>query len=339
MKLLLCADLHIKTKDELSLLRRIIEAGRAEGCKALLIGGDLLDSPFPEESMERELLALLGGAGVPILMVAGNHDPWDLTDCYRRLPENVHLFGASLSAISLGEGVAVYGLSDARGGQVRSFSAPVMAEEGAIKIFLAHGQPDGSDEAYFPISTAALSESGFSLAVLGHVHKWEQKVVGGCRILLPGIPEGRGWDETGERFIWLAEVDAAGARLAPLKIAERTYLEYEVDLTDCDEEQALARMEAQSIADDVEARLVLIGAPSASPEAAIKHYTNKYGRAVKDCTEAAAGSMELLMKQNTLQGAFARRAMAEIERASEEERPLLEEALRLGLAALKEGQR
>lgn len=339
MKLLLCADLHIKKKEELSLLQRILEAAKKEECKALLIGGDLFDSPFPEEEVARGALALLGAADLPILMVAGNHDPLDLTPCYRDLPQNVTLFGEAISAVSLGEGVVVYGLSDARGGKERCFSRPLAAEEGTMKIFLAHGQPDGSDEAYFPISTAALAESGFSLAVLGHVHKWEQKVVGGCRILLPGIPEGRGWDETGERFIWVAEVGAFGARLQPLKIAEKTYMEYEVDITDCNEEEALGRMEALEIAGDIEARLILVGAPLEGAEAAMRHYSAKYGRAVKDHTEASAASIELLMKQNTLQGAFTRRAMAEIEKASEEERPLLEEALRLGLAALKEGKR
>lgn len=339
MKLLLCADLHIKKIEELSLLRRIIDAAKGEECSAILIAGDLLDSPFPDEAVEQELLAALKSAAIPILMVAGNHDPLDLTECYRRLPKNVCLFGEQLSSVSLGEGIEVYGLSDVRGGKERSFSAPAAADAGEMKIFMAHGQPDGSDGAYFPIRTAALSESGFSLALLGHVHKWEQRVVGGCRILLPGIPEGRGWDEIGERFIWIAEVNRIGAQLRPLKIAERTYLEYEVDLADCTEEEALARMEALEIKADVEARLILTGAPREPMEAVIRHYSEKYGRVVKDRTEAGGSSIELLMKQNTLQGAFCRRAMADIEAASAEERPLLEEALRLGLAALKEGQR
>ena len=339
MKLLLCADLHIRKKEDLGLLARIIDTARKEGCAAILIAGDLLDSPFPTRETEEAMMALLQAAALPILMVAGNHDPLDLTECYRALPENVHLFGERISSFALGEGVVVYGLSDARGSAQRSLTQAVAASEGAMKILMAHGQPDGGDETYFPISTAALSESGFSLAVLGHVHKWEQRVVGGCRILLPGIPEGRGWDETGERFIWIADINGPSAALAPIKIAEKTYLEYRVDITDCSEEEILAKMEQQEIGCDIEARLILVGAPSASPEAAIRYYTAKYNRAVKDSTEAAGDSIALLMKQNTLQGAFCRRAMEEIEQASEEERPLLEEALRLGLSALKEGQK
>lgn len=338
MKLLLCADLHIKNQENLSLLQRIIDAAKEEGCGAILIAGDLLDSPFPEEQAEKALLSMLEGAGLPILMVAGNHDPLDLTDCYRFLPSNVVMFQENLSSVSLGEGVEVYGISDMRGGSPQRFTQAVDTPKGQIKILMAHGQPDGADESYFPISTAAVAESGFSLALLGHVHKWESRLVGGCRILLPGIPEGRGWDEQGERFIWIASIRGGAIDLSPKKIAEKTYMEYEIDLTDCDEEQALSRMEAQEISADTEARLILVGAPAADPAPAARLYAEKYGRAVKDCTEAAS-SIELLMKQNTLQGAFARRAMAEMEQASGEERAILEEALRLGLDALKGGRR
>lgn len=338
MKLLLTADLHIRNQENLSLLQRIIDTANGEGCKAILIGGDLLDSPFPDEQTERALLSMLKGAGLPILMVAGNHDPLDLTDCYRKLPENVKIFQETLSSLSLGEGVEVYGFSDTRGGKGRHFSKAVATEGSGVKILMAHGQPDGADGSYFPISTAAVAESGFSLALLGHVHKWEQRTVGGCRILLPGIPEGRGWDEQGERFIWIAAVRDGAIELSPKKIAGKTYMEYEVDLTDCDEEEALSRMEAQEIPASTEGRLILVGAPAADPAPAIRLYTEKYGRAVKDCTEQAS-SMALLMKQNTLQGAYVRRAMAEIEQAEGEERALLEEALHLGLRALRGGRR
>lgn len=335
MKLLLTADLHIAKAEDTALLDRILSAAKAEGCSAVLIGGDLLDSPFPDHMTEQAVLDSLAQSELPILMVAGNHDPWDLTECYRQLPKNVVLFGVELSAYPLGEGVAVYGISDARGAKERSFLNPISTAQGEIKIFMGHGQPDGNDEAYFPISTAALAESGFSLALLGHVHKYEERKVGGCRILVPGIPEGRGWDEVGERYVWIAEI-GKGMAITPKKVAEKTYREIEVDLTDCDEEQILKTLESVEIPADTVARLILTGAPLAEPRTAARLFSEKRGIAIKDRSDPTQ-SVAILMKQNTLQGAFVRRAMEEIEQAGEKERPLLEEALKMGLRALKEG--
>ena len=99
----------------------------------------------------------------------------------------------------------------------------------------------------------------------------------------------------------------------------------------------LARMEAVEIPNHVVGRLILIGSPAADPAAAIGVYTERHGREVKNQTDPSL-AVELLCKQNTLQGAFVRRALAEMEGASPEARPLLEQALRLGLEALKEAR-
>ena len=99
----------------------------------------------------------------------------------------------------------------------------------------------------------------------------------------------------------------------------------------------LAVMEGISAPVDVTYRLVLVGNACEDPTPAIQAYTEKTGREVKDRTDSF-GSPEELEKQNTLQGAFVRRAMEEIRAAAPEDRPRLERALQVGLRALKEAK-
>ena len=336
MRFLATADLHIRKKEDVGVLARILRAAEGHNAEAILIGGDLLDRPFPDEGTEEALRTLLGNAGRPVFLVAGNHDPLAVTDLYKELPENVRAFPEGLTCYTLGEGVRLFGYSAARElGQDRplqGFTAPA----GGVNILLAHGQPDGNRDAFRPVSGEELSMSGLDLAILGHIHKQEQRLCGRCRLLVPGIPEGKGFDELGEKFVWL--IDTNTWAVDPLAVAERFYREYPVDLSGCaDDGEMLARMQAVVIPENTVGRLILKGAPSADPATAAKVYTEQTGREVKDRTDPSL-SVELLRKQNTLQGAFVRKAMKEIEAAPAEDRPRLEEALKLGLQALKEAK-
>ena len=336
MLLIATADLHIRKVEDTPLLARIIEAGKERGAQALLIAGDLLDRPFLDAETESAVRSLLAKAGMKVFLAAGNHDPLAVTSLYQNLPEGVYCFGEGLAGLTIGENIRLFGYSSAReqaeDRPLQGFSAPV----GGVNILLAHGQAEGGRDAFRPVSGEELAQSGLDLAILGHIHKGEQRRYGGCLLLVPGIPEGKGFDELGEKYIYLIDTDSM--HIEPISVAERVWREYPVDLSGCAEEsEMLARMEAVEIADHIIGRLILIGSPAADPAAAIGLYTARYGREVKNQTDPSL-SVELLRRQNTLQGAFVRRAMAEIEGAAPQDRPLLEEALRLGLEALKEAR-
>ncbi len=338
MRILATADLHIHKKEDCALLARILQKAQDSGCDALLIGGDLLDSPFPGKETETALSTLLGSAPCPVFLAAGNHDPLAVTALYRNLPAGVHCMPETMGVFSLGDGVRLYGYSALReqsaGHPLAGFTAPT----GALNILLAHGQADGGKDAFQPISAEELAGSNLQLAILGHIHKGEQRQIGGCRLLVPGIPEGRGWDELGEKFVYLINTEN-GISVEPCSVAERSFWEYTVDMTDCKNTgEMLAVLQGVEIPAGVEARLILVGTPAESVAAAAAAYTEQTGREVKDHTDSSL-SVELLREQNTLQGAFVRRALAEMEQAAPEERAVLEEALRLGLQALREAKR
>ncbi len=336
MRILATADLHISERAEVRLLARVLAAAKERGCGAVLIGGDLLDHPFPDAATEQEILSLLGGAEMPILLTAGNHDPLDLTALYRNLPAGCFCFPEAITAVTLADGVRVFGYSaPRRAGEDRPL-AGFRAPHDGVNILLAHGQVDGTD--FRPITSADLAESGLQAAVIGHIHKGERRDIGGCRLLVPGIPEGRGWDELGDKFVYILEIAPSGAvSFEAVSVAERCYREVSVDLTGCIEEEVLPRLEGVEIPADTVARLVLVGSPACDPAPAARIYAERQGREVVDRTDPSL-SVAVLKEQKTLQGAFVRRALAEIEAADPKERPLLEEALRLGLNALKEAR-
>lgn len=85
MKWMHLADLHIgKTvngfsmlEDQRVVLAQIVEHVRAEGPDAVLVAGDVYDRQVPSEQAVRlydEFLTALAKLGVPVLVVAGNHD-------------------------------------------------------------------------------------------------------------------------------------------------------------------------------------------------------------------------------------------------------------------------
>ncbi|MBQ8600500.1 MAG: metallophosphoesterase [Clostridia bacterium] len=337
MRFLATADLHLSDKNDLPLLERILGCAQKQNCDALLIGGDLMNSPFPTPETESGMIALLSAWGKPIFIVAGNHDPLAVTALYQKFPSNVTVFPEGMTAYTLDENFRLYGYSALREQSKRrpleNFSVP--ADE--IALLLGHSHFEGTD--FQPVRPEELAASGLKLAILGHIHKGEQRLIGATRLLVPGIPEGRGWDETGEKFVYTVDISPDGAVvIEPHSVAERLYRQVRVDLTDCaDTNEMLSRMENFQPEANTEIRLILTGTPLENPDIAARLYTEKYGREVINETEPAL-SMEMLMKQNTLQGHFVRKAMEDITKASPEEKPALEDALKLGLRALKEAR-
>ncbi len=348
MKLLATADLHIKGPEELALLERILEGARREECAAILIAGDLLDSPYPQREIAQRLKELLAQPGCPIFLATGNHDPLEETALYRQLPERVRLFPTEGAAYSV-QGLTLVGRSSARRQNSQSPLAGLKAPAG-LSIGVFHGQFGGGE--FQPISAEELAESGLNLLLLGHIHKTESRQLGGCRLLVPGTPQGRGWDETGEKYAWILETDGISSISArPLAVAEQVLMEYPVDLSDCrSEEEITHRLEVLSIPETLLlgekpvkllARLVLSGCLPVDPAPIAESYKNRHGREIKNNCRLGLRPEDpaLLQQQNTLQGAFLRQALKEIAAAPPEARPGLERALELGLQALRGAER
>lgn len=223
MKLLHCADLHLDApfagqpepqaaflKNELlAMPEKIARLCLAEKCDLMLLSGDIFDGPYTRRSLDA-LTAALALVQVPVFIAPGNHDfcggasPW-LSEVF---PENVHIFTrAVMDSVSLPElDCRVYGAGFV------SMDCPPLLEGFTARqteryaIGVLHGDPTRGDSPYCPVSTAQIRGSGLQYLALGHIHMAGSVQAGGTLCAWPGCPMGRGFDETGEKGVYLVDI-------------------------------------------------------------------------------------------------------------------------------------
>ena len=219
LKLLHSADWHLDSpfggfsREQRQLLRRsqqripalIADLCIREGCDLVLLSGDLFDGTPRRETVE-QLKAALARCGVPVFIAPGNHDfcgpgsPW-LEEPW---PENVHIFTGSLESVPLpGLNCRVWGAG------FQSMDSEALLEgftaQGPeqYKLALLHGDPLQSHSPCNPVTPSQVRKSNLSYLALGHIHKAGSFIAGDTLCGWPGCPMGRGWDETGEKGVFL----------------------------------------------------------------------------------------------------------------------------------------
>ena len=233
LKILHSADWHLGSpfggfpEDRRQLLRqeqqkipgRVAELARRENCSLVLLAGDLFDGKPGRDTVEA-VKAALEDCGVRVFISPGNHDfcgpgsPW-LEEAW---PENVHIFTGGLESVSLPE-------LDCRlwGAGYKSMDCRALLEdfqaEGPerYRIGLLHGDPTTANSPCCPITAAQVRQSGLHYLALGHIHKAGSFHGGQTLCGWPGCPMGRGWDETGEKGVYLVTLEDT-AKIRPLSL-------------------------------------------------------------------------------------------------------------------------
>jgi len=356
LKILHAADLHLdspfealssgkaamRRAEQRELLGRLAALVRDEGADLVLLAGDLLDSDNTYYETGEVLARCLGGMGVPVFIAPGNHDYYSPRSPYARLklPENVHVFTEhAMQRVSLPDlGANVYGaaFTEKRSGPLlRGFSAG--REDGMWNLLCLHGEVGVRDSAYDPISEEELAASGADYVALGHIHKASGlRRAGDTRYAWPGCPEGRGFDETGEKFVYLVTLSEGGCQLEERSVALRRYESMSVDVTGTDALLAIHTSLPDETARDIY-RITLTGEADESPD------LNRLTANLEDLFFAVQLRDETHMRrdvwdcagEDTLRGLFLRRLRAQYDAARDEAgRRRAEQAARWGLAAL-----
>ena len=201
--------------------QRVVSLCRRENCDLVLLAGDLFDG-MPGRDWVDLLKAALADCGVPVFISPGNHDycapgsPW-LEEIW---PENVHIFTCGMESIGLPDlNCRIYG-----GGYTSMDCEPLLEgfrAEGKerYQIGLLHGDPVQIHSPYCPITAAQVRDSGLDYLALGHIHKAGAFRMGKTLCGWPGSPMGRGYDETGEKGLYLVEIgDTAQIRQVLLNV-------------------------------------------------------------------------------------------------------------------------
>lgn len=245
MKLLHSADWHLdspllgRTPEQCALLKQtllalpgtVISAAHSTGCDLILLSGDLFDGTPSAESL-KALKDALTETDLPVFIAPGNHDPISPTSVWmtESWPANVHIFTSSaMESVSLPAlNCRVYGAAFT-GPASDSLLEGFRAEQAeAIALCVLHGDPTQAASPYNPITSRQIADSGLQYLALGHIHKGNQLTAGNTLCAWPGCPQGRGFDELGEKGVLIVTLeDTATADFLPLDTVRFYDLEVE----------------------------------------------------------------------------------------------------------------
>lgn len=303
---------------------------RRIGAGAVLIGGDIFDTPYPSKEICAALTSIIKSYGdLKIFAVAGNHDPLYSTAFYSDVPENLHVFGGEVECVDMGD-FNLYGVSVKSAGDCRDPWADLRCKQNSV--ILCHGMLDGEGE--FSLSSATLADTGADLVLLGHIHNtFEKPLSNGSIALYAGSPAGRGFDECGERGFYVIDTDTKKREY--IKSGATRYTEYEADIsgTASAEELVALLREIKPQTKEI-ARVVLTGElsePYTIDCAALCGFLPQFTE-IKDRSKIDINITKNIA-ENTLEGRFLRILEKRLEG---ENRQKILDAMKAGVTALRD---
>jgi|GEM_PF-264164 len=201
---------EILKKATFTAMERICDLALEEAVDFMVIAGDLYDREarsvkagfFLQEQFRR-----LAEKNIPVLIIAGNHDPLGEGGNLVTFPENVWVFGGDETQC-----FTIYDQSGARGGEViaRVFGRSYKTRYEKEKVFESFRPQDREawnigllhtalepESNYLPSTAGELAKvEGIDYWALGHAHTG-QIISREPYIVYPGIPQGRAPDEQG----------------------------------------------------------------------------------------------------------------------------------------------
>ena len=360
LRILHTADLHldspfeymnaakavIRRSEQRELLDRLADLARINDVDIVLISGDLLESSMTYAETEEHLIRSLRAMAVPVFIAPGNHDFYSPSCCYRRmrLPANVHVFTKNeIECIELEEqGVCVYGAAftdRASAPMLSSFCAE--RKRGMYNILCIHGEVGVPQSPYNPITENELAFSDIDYAALGHIHTASGlRQAGRTWYSWSGCPEGRGFDETGEKYVNIVELDGDECTLEQVSIAKRCYRELNVDISVKEPLIAVHTSLPDDTSDDIY-RIILTGECDCAPDIASLYNSLSelfFELQIRDATKLRRDIWEKA-GEDTLRGIFLKNLREKYDGTEDEaQKALIEQAVRWGLAALDNGE-
>jgi len=334
-------------------LSSAVDLAKGESVDLLLMPGDIYEHENESADIGRFLTGELARARpVRVIVSPGNHDFHGAGTLWGRAewPENVYIFDEEkLGRIELPDlGVCVYGFAhNSATPMAPVVSALRLGESDWIKVLVFHGSLVGINvpgkEATCPFTVEDLVRTHADYAAVGHYHRLiEMRTEAGKLIgAYSGCPAGRGFDETGEKFVLLGEVSKEGVSLFRKSVARLRYHKFEVCLDGVENEMEARTRIMERLKRGAERDIVRVTATGKVPTGFMPELASIEGISLPVTHAEVAWraepeyDVESIAKKNTTEGAFAREILSRISKSrSEEERTVLQQALYYGLDAL-----
>lgn len=368
VKIVHTADLHFDTpfnevdekqrlinKEELKeVFKNIINFCKEKHVDILLLAGDIFDNL----TLSRETIHFIENIfndikETRVFISPGNHDPYDNNSFYKLIkwPENVYVFKGNLEKVYIEElktnvwGAAFNG-KYVRKSILKGFSQ----NDEEINIMVIHGELSSSEEGneYNPITLKNIRESGMDYIALGHRHNFSGVLKEGSTFYsYSGCPQGRGFDETGDKGIVYGYVAKGFAELSFIKTCKRNYEEVYVDISNLFGYEEIREKILDSIKENDRKnnlyKIILKGEVSEKFHIEEKIVKSKllndfYFCKVIDKTSIALDIKEL-SKGYSVKSIFVRKLVKKLKEAkTDEEREVIKMALKIGISSLSEDE-
>ncbi len=337
-------------REQLNVLRQILDLCVQRKADALLIAGDMFDSMKVDRKLLDDVMEMLSVCEFRIFISPGNHDPATPDSCYNtEWPDNVHIFRGGMEKVEIPEkNTCVWGAGFNRTSCEQTLFENFEPVRSRINVLMLHGQlvsNEFSDTRYNPIYEEALINSGADYVALGHVHSYEHHEKNDFLCCYSGAPAGRGFDEVGEKGVLCGYAAKGFAHMEFHPLDVRQYFSEKIDVSGCKNVQQIVLQ----IADVLKARhgqrftenlydITLIGVRESENLLSPAEISDALSGVVfyAEITDMTTTSLdlELLMNDGTLRGAFVRRVVNKMQK-DENNREKYIRALVYGLRAFE----
>ncbi len=255
MKIIHTADLHIdsllesnfdpelasrRRKELLLTFGRIVEYADHVGVRVILIAGDLFDTAHPSPEAEAYVMSQIADhPQIDFLCLWGNHNQ-GYTPV--NAPLNLKTFSHKNITYFRYDNVVICG-SENNGAYHE-----IALEPNDINIMALHGQLSDSITDLSLINLKFYRDKNIDYLALGHYHRQRKEELDGRGVwAYSGTPEGRGFDETGEKGFML--LDTEGGKLSSVFIpfAKRTVHTVTLDISTLFSQRAIEAAVTQAV--------------------------------------------------------------------------------------------
>ncbi|MBE6053270.1 MAG: DNA repair exonuclease, partial [Clostridium sartagoforme] len=176
-------------------------------------------------------------SNIRVFISPGNHDPYNEKSFYKMIdwPNNVYIFKGSMESVTIESlNTVVWGAAFNEHHIRKSILKDVKIKENYINIMTIHGDISNTDEGneYNPITLMDIAKSKLDYIAIGHRHNFSEILrEENTYYAYAGCPQGRGFDELGDKGIILGEVTKGAVDLKFLKTSKRNYYVEEIDIS------------------------------------------------------------------------------------------------------------
>lgn len=263
MRILVSADIHLGSPIRSVALRNpelgdrlkqasrdtfveIVDLAISEQVNALVLAGDIFDNGYPDLRSRAFLITQLvraSDAGVPTVLIRGNHDALLDHHAHGELGRDIHLLHKGAPTVEIGD-AAFHGLSFYAKHVEKSFlpdyPAPV---PGKRNVGLMHTSLDGAQDhdPYAPCAERDLMAHGFDLWCLGHIHAPFERIDGSTLAVMPGIPQPRHYGERNGGTVTFVSLNDGVPEFERRAVGRLGFSDCELDLSACSDQQEILR--------------------------------------------------------------------------------------------------